>query len=103
MHLKTKTLALSASLAMAACSSNQHSAEEAVRQSLKDPESARFGAFYYNSTTKKACLTTNAKNEMGGYTGNKEVHLTRDDSGWTYVGDEEESSADCKEGYADKP
>ncbi len=89
-------------LTLAGCSSNQRSAEAAVRENLKDPDSARFGAFYYNDKTKKACLTVNAKNSMGGYTGDKQVTLKYVDGQWLSEGEEEIGPQDCRETYADK-
>lgn len=48
-------------------------AERAVTASLKDPDSARFGAAVFGGVdaagAKYACGTVNAKNSMGGYTG----------------------------------
>ncbi len=85
------------------CSSTKSEAEEAVRRGLKDPDSAKFGEFYENTKTKKACLTVNARNEMGGYTGRKQVRLRHTDDGWEWGTDaeQEESAADCKEYFAD--
>jgi len=40
-----------------------------VRQSLNDPESARFEEVTYNAKTKFGCGRVNAKNRMGGYVG----------------------------------
>ena len=37
-----------ACLTLTACNSTQRGAEAAVRENLKDPESARFGEFYFN-------------------------------------------------------
>jgi hypothetical protein len=56
-------------------------ATKAVLASLKDPGSARFGEFAY-ATPNNACLTVNAKNSFGGYSGNQEAILTRVSSGW---------------------
>lgn len=42
---------------------------EMVRQSLNDPESARFENVTFNPTTKFGCGLVNAKNRMGGYVG----------------------------------
>jgi hypothetical protein len=69
---------------------------------LKDPDSAKFGEFYYNKSTGRACLTTNAKNSMGGYTGNKQVYLTKDGEGWRYVMEIEEAHEDCRASFADE-
>ena len=48
-----RLLALAGCLALGACG-NKSAAEKAVLADLKDPDSAKFGAFYYNSTNKKA-------------------------------------------------
>ena len=99
MNTKMKLCALAVPMALAACS-GRSGAEKAVREALKDPDSAKFGEFYFNSKTGKACLTTNAKNSMGGYTGNSQSHLTKDKDGWHYASDAEESPDDCRTGYA---
>lgn len=75
---------LAGCLALTACNSAKRGAEDEVRKTLKDPESAKFGDFYFNKKTKKACLNVNAKNSMGGYTGEKTALLNRDDKGWNY-------------------
>lgn len=99
--MNTKKLcALAIPLALAACS-GRSGAERAVREALKDPDSAKFGEFYFNGKTGKACLTTNAKNSMGGYTGDSQSHVVKDKDGWHYDGDQEETPADCRESYAD--
>jgi len=59
-------------LALPGCDSNKKGAEAAVLEDLRDPDSARFGEFYFNDETKKGCLTVNAKNSMGGYTGDQQ-------------------------------
>jgi predicted small secreted protein len=92
---------LAGCMALTACNSVKRGAEEEVRRSLKDPESAKFGEFYYNDKTKKACLTVNAKNAMGGYTGDKQVLLQRDDRGWNYLDENEISAQNCRELLAD--
>lgn len=88
-------------LTLAGCNSMQRDAEALVRENLKDPDSARFGTFYYNEKTKKACLTVNAKNSMGGYTGDKQVLLSRLDDRWGYVAEHEISLDDCRRAHAD--
>ena len=102
MNRNTLLGALALPLALAACSGQRSGAEEAVRDALKDPDSAKFGEFYFNSKTGRGCLTTNAKNSMGGYTGDSQSHLRRDKEGWHYVSDSEETPGDCRAGYADK-
>jgi hypothetical protein len=86
-------------LLLSACS-ERSGAEEAVREGLKDPDSAKFGEFYYNAATKKACLTVNAKNSMGGYTGNQEAELKKGEDGWSVNGMLELDHETCKGGYA---
>ena len=95
-------LALVLAASLAACNSQRAGAEEAVRAALRDPESARFGEFYYNEETKLACLTTNAKNAMGGYTGDKEAMLSYADGKWLYGGDLDSTPQRCREIFADK-
>lgn len=98
-----RLLALLAAIApLAGCASNQSGAEEEVRRNLKDPESAQFGDFYYNSTTKKACLMVNAKNSMGGYNGYSAIVLKKGDNGWEYVSDNDTDLDTCKTALADK-
>lgn len=87
---------------LAGCASNQRGAEEEVRRNLKDPESAQFGDFYYNSTTKKACLMVNARNSMGGYNGYSAIELKKADEGWEYVNDSDTDFDTCKTALADK-
>lgn len=104
MKISNILLALSLAgtfLTLSACDRNRRAAEAAVRESLKDPESARFGDFYFNSKTGKACLTTNAKNSMGGYTGDKQVRLQKSENGWEYMNEMEEETDKCRESYAD--
>ena len=95
-------IAIPALAALVGCSSAQAGAEAAVRENLKDPDSARFGEFYYNSETQKACLTTNAKNSMGGYTGDKQAMLFNEDGTWVFAGTHETDQATCKEIFADQ-
>ncbi|EQB17813.1 hypothetical protein [Novosphingobium lindaniclasticum] len=81
-----KKLALLATLTLlSACNSNRSAAEDAVRESLKDPDSAKFGDFSFNEKTQKGCLTVNAKNEMGGYTGDQQAHVMKTEEGWVTV------------------
>jgi hypothetical protein len=48
----------------------------AVRSGLIDPNSALYGAAHVVGNA--ACLTVNAKNRLGGYSGNQEALLVRD-------------------------
>lgn len=100
MNTKMKLCALAVPLALAGCG-EQSGAEKAARAAMKDPDSAKFGEFYFNSKTGKACLTTNGKNSMGGYTGNQEMRLFKDKDGWQVEDDKEELHATCIVAYAD--
>ncbi len=95
------TLALALSSTLAACDNGKASAEKAVRNNLKDPDSARFGEFYYNKQLKRACFTVNAKNSMGGYTGDQQVALRYKDDRWTWISSTEETSEGCRKSWAD--
>lgn len=92
-----KRMIVLAALAMLGGCGEEKAAQQAVLEVLKDPDSAKFGEFYYNSDTKKACLSVNAKNSMGGYTGEKQVLLVNGEMGWQYVYENDLSPESCKE------
>lgn len=94
-------LALAAITSLAACS-NKRAAEAVVREALKDPDSAKFGEFYYNADTKKGCLAVNARNAMGGYTGDQQAYVERTDKGWEVLGIGDVPLATCREVHADR-
>lgn len=96
MHLKPMTLVVGAALLLTACSGMKGDAEKAVRAYLKDPDSAKFGAFDYDEKTKRGCLTVNSKNAMGGYTGDQQAYVTRTDSGWEIEGIGDVSPKSCR-------
>lgn len=54
--------------------------ESLVKQTLKDPDSAKFNSYYrpFGDGVGYICGTVNAKNSYGGYVGNRNyyVHLT---------------------------
>ena len=98
-----KKLCLVAVLAMlTACGSDRSGAEDAVRTILKDPESARFGEIYYNEFTKKGCLTVNAKNSIGGYTGDQQAFIRRTEQGWEATSIAEIDQEGCRQVHADQ-
>ena len=66
--------------------------ENAVRARLKDPESARFGDFYLNWKTGKGCLVVNAKNSMGGYTGDQVAYIEKSEGQFEAVDIKDDSS-----------
>ena len=57
--------------------------KQAVLERLTDPDSAKFGKI--TVVKNNACATVNAKNKFGGYTGDKQVSLTKIDGQWFYV------------------
>lgn len=54
--------------------------KKAILGRLKDQESAQFGEF--TLVGERACITVNARNSMGGYTGDQELLLTKINSEW---------------------
>lgn len=76
-----KKLIMLAPIAILAACSEKAAVEDAVRGFLIDPDSAKFGEITIVETSdgKKACATTNAKNRMGGYTGDKQISLFFDE------------------------
>jgi len=72
-------------LLLVACGGDEAAAKKAVLGHLKDPDSAKFGKFSL-AGTKGACLTVNAKNSMGGYTGDQQAFLLKDsEKGWIVI------------------
>lgn len=63
---------------ISACSSPESDAKKAVLNKLNDPDSAKFGQFTIVNE-HGACLAVNAKNQMGGYTGEQQAMLIRGD------------------------
>lgn len=59
----------------------EFAAKEAVLKVLKDPESAKFGAFTLVND-ENACLDVNARNSYGGYTGEQVMVLTKVRNEW---------------------
>lgn len=100
-HLRVM-LALACIAPLTGCS-GKSGAEAAVRERLKDPESARFGDFYYNAETKRGCLTVNARNTMGGYVGDQQAHVERTAEGWVVPDIADEYHDTCGTDYADEP
>ena len=49
--------------------------KKAVRETLKDPDSAKFGEKFVIES--RACISFNAKNSYGGYTGATNAHLQK--------------------------
>lgn len=70
---------------LSACSETS-AIEDAVRESLLDPESARFSEiteYTDEDGDQWACVMVNAKNRMGGYTGDSMMlALKTEEHGW---------------------
>ncbi|MFZ6677259.1 hypothetical protein [Undibacterium sp. Tian12W] len=94
--MKTKLLLIALLLCLGACDSTtfDNAMRRAVREKLKDPDSAKWGESYVYKN--RACLEVNSKNSFGGYAGKQVAWLRTFDSGasW-YVNKIEE--AECFE------
>lgn len=80
-------------LAIAGCAAAEGQVEDAVRSVLKDPESARFqsvGVAEVNGV-RVACGQVNAKNSMGGYTGDR-AFMLKGDQLWMATSSEESTA-----------
>jgi hypothetical protein len=75
--------AITGCLLLAACGGSESEAKKAVLANLKDPDSAKFGKFTQVGENL-ACMTVNAKNSMGGYTGDKQAFLKKVDGKWAF-------------------
>lgn len=81
-HLRLLSLfAVTASIGLSGCSLEEMQARREVRDGLKDPESAKFGKMI-RIDKESACLTVNAKNEMGGYSGDQYAVMVKIDGKW---------------------
>lgn len=58
--------------------------QDAVRANLIDPDSAKFGKLTLVNE-KRACMTVNSKNTMGGYTGNQEAFMMKSEKKWQVI------------------
>ena len=90
-------------LFLVACG-DEASIKKEIKNNLKDPDSAKFGEFTIKGTGHKnpqgqellmACVTVNAKNSMGGYTGNQEASLIKNGDKWEFSTFSEISHAQC--------
>lgn len=91
-------------LALLAGCSDTGAVTEAVKTGLKDPDSAEFGAIDIREGPggKWACVTVNARNSFGGYTGDQQVKLTYvGGQGWQWVGEPAEMSHESCIQYTD--
>lgn len=82
--MKNKSLLIFVfSLLLTACGAESE-IKKVVLANLKDPDSAKFGKFTLIDD-RNACLTVNAKNSMGGYTGNYQEFAIKNDGEWVSI------------------
>ena len=84
-------------LLLTACDSPNKTETEvknAVLEGLKDPESAKFGAFKLVGS-EGACLVVNARNSFGGYGGDKQALVMKLQGQWVLVSTESVSQEQC--------
>ncbi len=81
-------------LLLTACGGVESEAKKAVLGSLKDPDSAKFGKFT-QVNENRACFTVNARNSMGGYTGDQQAQLMKIENAWVVIGIDELSHDTC--------
>jgi hypothetical protein len=87
-----------AALVLFGCSSRKTAVEQVVKETLVDPDSAKFGTmkdFTTSGGTKRVCIEVNAKNRMGGYNGTEIAILdAKEDRTFDYVRSVELPSCD---------
>jgi len=92
--VKTILLQIVFALLLTACGGVESEAKKAVLGSLKDPDSAKFGKFT-QVNEKSACFTVNARNSMGGYTGDQQAQLMKVENAWVVIDIDELSHDMC--------
>lgn len=92
--IRTLLLTVGFSMLLFGCGNVESDAEKAVLGRLKDPGSAKFGQFT-QVTENGACLTVNARNSMGGYTGNQQARLKMVNKKWEVIDIDEKSHDRC--------
>ena len=101
MQFKKINLIIFLALFVVACSDiseSESDARSAVLAGLKDPDSAKFAKFT-EINEKLACLTVNAKNSMGGYTGDQQAYLKKINGKWDFQFALDVSHGFCIENY----
>lgn len=88
-------LALIACLGVVGCNDGSK-IEQAVRENLNDPDSAKFRGLTVSEDGRMACISWNAKNMMGGYGQWKFARLEEKESGW-FVENIEIPESQCSE------
>ena len=75
--------------------------EKVISQRLKDPNSVQFKDMFVSSDGKRACITWNAKNSMGGYGEWDVAVLNKANSEWEVETMEGGSSDQCTQNSLD--
>lgn len=70
-------------VALTAGCGQQGAVEDAIKEQLKDPGSAKFRTVLISKREDRACAIWNAKNSMGGYGEWTVTELEKGYSGWT--------------------
>jgi hypothetical protein len=94
-HVKFLTV-ICVCLFLTACGGGKSDAKKAVLSSLKDPDSAKFGKFT-QIDDKYACFGVNARNSMGGYTGEQQAVLFNNGKEWSVLDIKEMGHEACIE------
>lgn len=74
--------------------SSEEAIKEAVLKRMKDPESTRFGEITIIEE-KLACATVNSKNSLGGYVGDKQLALKKNNEEWSLETFDSYSHSEC--------
>lgn len=92
-------LALTFCASLGGCN-KQGPVEEAIKSTLKDPESAKFGGLTEFSTKDGhdgACIMVNAKNSFGGFEGEKLYYALHDKSTDSWIAEQSPvQNGDCE-------
>jgi hypothetical protein len=88
---------LGVALALSACS-QRGDVETAIKDLLRDPDSAKFRAVVVNKPGNRACAVFNARNAFGGYGEWTVFELRKRDTGWQ-VSNKDFPAAQCTEAY----
>ena len=96
---------IAARKAEAEAKKDEDSAKAVVLKSLKDPDSAKFGKIKLvtfskpdgNFAVKMGCLTVNARNAFGGYTGDQQAMVTSIKDTWALLSIDNMSHEICLE------
>jgi hypothetical protein len=95
LYVAAIVIAIFTSNAQALFDSSESLARAAVLKALKDPDSAKFGKF--TQVGNYACLTVNARNSLGGYTGDQQAILVKITDEWRVAGIEKVAHSSCVE------